>query len=202
MPRPTHAGRAQVLILRVVWAYGDRTTGGSVRYASWLAAVALVIAGKALDFVVNAGYTGRTMQRFLTRVYQHEYNHQLTYRIYWHCREIERLSTKNFDRLFSHLGITHAQFVAHMPNIRRWVDRPSCRMRLSGRPGRQRRFGGRRYVLIAHRTVREIAVLVGLSVEEVTHELEGWVLCASHLRGRAPAPMRACHTEGRRLAAT
>ena len=137
MPRPTHAGRAQVSILMVVWAYGDRTTGGSVRYASWLAAVALVIAGKALDFVVNAGYTGRTMQRFLTRVYQHEYNHQLTYRIYWHCREIERLSTKNFDRLFSHLGITHAQFVEHMPNIRRWVDRPSCRVRLSGRPGLQ-----------------------------------------------------------------
>ena len=56
-------------------------------------------------------------------------------------------------------------------------------------------------MLIAHRTVREIAVLVGLSVEEVTHELEGYVLCAS-LRGRAPAPKRACHTEGRRLAAT
>ena len=33
-------------------------------------------------------------------------------------------------------------------------------------------------MLIAHRTVREIAELVGLSVEEVTHELEGWVLCA------------------------
>ena len=57
-------------------------------------------------------------------------------------------------------------------------------------------------MLIAHGTVREIALLVRLSVEEVTHELEGWVLCASHLRGRAPAPMRACHTEGRRLAAT
>ena len=39
-------------------------------------------------------------------------------------------------------------------------------------------WGGCRYVLIAHRTVREIAVLVGLSVEEVTHELEGYVLCA------------------------
>ena len=57
-------------------------------------------------------------------------------------------------------------------------------------------------MLIAHKTVREIAELVGLSVEEVTHELEGWVLCAPLLRGRAPAPMRACHTEGRRLAAT
>ncbi len=33
-------------------------------------------------------------------------------------------------------------------------------------------------MLIAHKTVREIAELVGLSVEEVTHELEGWVLCA------------------------
>ena len=33
-------------------------------------------------------------------------------------------------------------------------------------------------MLIAHRTVREIAVLVNLSVEEVTHELEGYVLCA------------------------
>ena len=33
-------------------------------------------------------------------------------------------------------------------------------------------------MLIAHKTVREIADLVGLSVEEVTHELEGWVLCA------------------------
>ncbi len=63
-------------------------------------------------------------------------------------------------------------------------------------------LGGCRYVLIAHRTVREIAELVDLSVEEVTHELEGYVLCAPVLRGRAPAPMRACHTEGRRLAAT
>ena len=66
MPRPTHAVRAQVRILTVVMAYGDRTTGGSVRYASWLEAVALVIAGKALDFVVNAGYTGRTKQLFET----------------------------------------------------------------------------------------------------------------------------------------
>ena len=49
-------------------------------------------------------------------------------------------------------------------------------------------------MLIAHRTVREIADLVDLTVEEVTHELEGYVLCASLLRGRAPAPMRACHT--------
>ena len=57
-------------------------------------------------------------------------------------------------------------------------------------------------MLIAHGTVREIALLVRLSVEEVTHELEGWVLCAPVLRGRAPAPKRACHTEGRRLAAT
>ena len=33
-------------------------------------------------------------------------------------------------------------------------------------------------MLIAHETVRAIAVLVGLTVEEVTHELEGWLLCA------------------------
>ena len=39
-------------------------------------------------------------------------------------------------------------------------------------------MGGCRYVLIAHRTVREIADLVDLTVEEVTHELEGYVLCA------------------------
>ncbi len=127
----------------VVMAYGDRTTGGSVRYASWLEAVALVIAGKALDFVVNAGYTGRTKQLFTTREYQHEYNHQLTYRIYWHCNEIKRLSTERFDALFGHLNITKAQFVEHMPDIRRWVERPSCRVRLSGRPGRQLAVWGR-----------------------------------------------------------
>ena len=33
-------------------------------------------------------------------------------------------------------------------------------------------------MLIAHKTVRAIAELVGLTVEEVTHELEGWLLCA------------------------
>lgn len=42
-------------------------------------------------------------------------------------------------------------------------------------------------MLIAHRTVREIAELVGLSVEEVTHELEGYVLCAPS-SAAAPLP--------------
>ena len=44
-------------------------------------------------------------------------------------------------------------------------------------------------MLIAHRTVREIAVLVGLSVEEVTHELEGYVLCAP---SSAAVPLPRC----------
>ena len=202
MPRPTHAVRAQVLILTVVMAYGDHTTGGSVRYASWLEAVALVIAGKALDFVVNAGYTGRTKQLFETREYQHEYNHQLTYRIYWHCREIERLSTKTFDRLFSHLNITHAQFVEHMPDIRRWVDRPSCRVRLSGRPGRQLAVWGAQ-VRADRAQDRQGDRGARRPVRGGSHARAGGLgLVRPLLRGRAPAPKRACHTEGRRLAAT
>jgi hypothetical protein len=44
-------------------------------------------------------------------------------------------------------------------------------------------------VLIAHRTVREIALLVRLSVEEVTHELEGYVLCAP---SSAAVPLPRC----------
>ena len=47
-------------------------------------------------------------------------------------------------------------------------------------------------MLIAHKTVREIAELVGLSVEEVTHELEGWVLCApSSAAAAVPRSVRA-----------
>ena len=44
-------------------------------------------------------------------------------------------------------------------------------------------------MLIANRTVREIADLVGLSVEEVTHELEGYVLCAP---SSAAVPLPRC----------
>ena len=199
------AVRAQLLLVTILMVYGDQTAGGSVRYASWLLAVAAVIAhaggaAQAAAFLVNAGYTGRTKQLFKTREYQHWYNDQLTFRIFWHCNKILNLPLARFDALFGHLDITQAQFRGMMPHIRRWVHRPSLprvphvyrsAAAVSGVQVRADRAQNRQGDRGARRPDRG-----------GSHPRAGGLALVRPLgpHWHAPAPKRACRTEGRRIA--
>ena len=74
---------------------GDTTVGGSPRYKEWLAALKAVYeaAGDKVDeadWVVDAGYIGRTIQTFRDRLTGHKNKPQLTYTIFEHCQKILR----------------------------------------------------------------------------------------------------------------
>ena len=91
---------------------GDTTVGGSPRYKEWLAALKAVYeaAGDKVDeadWVVDAGYIGRTIQLFKDRLYGHKSSPQLTYTILKHCKKFLRETPNRFV----------------MPKCLRWVRR-------------------------------------------------------------------------------
>ena len=88
------------------------TVDGSHRYKEWLAALKAYYdaAGDKVDeadWVVDAGYIGRTIQLFKDRLYGHENKPQLTYTILEHLQKILRKSRGLFV----------------MPKCLRWVRR-------------------------------------------------------------------------------
>jgi hypothetical protein len=88
------------------------TDGGPPRYTGWLEALKAVYdaAGQKVheaDWVVDAGYIGRTIQLFKDRLRGHEDKPQLTYTILEHCKKILRDNPKRFV----------------MPTCLRWVRR-------------------------------------------------------------------------------
>jgi hypothetical protein len=88
------------------------TDGGPPRYTGWLEALKAVYdaAGQKVheaDWVVDAGYIGRTIQLFKDRLRGHENKPQLTYTILEHCKKILRENPKRFV----------------MPTCLRWVRR-------------------------------------------------------------------------------
>jgi len=88
------------------------TDGGPPRYTEWLEALKAVYeaAGQKVheaDWVVDAGYIGRTIQLFKDRLYGHKSSPQLTYTILKHCKKILRETPNRFV----------------MPKCLRWVRR-------------------------------------------------------------------------------